>query len=159
MSWLKKRHLQISLRSSLLLFCLTCCAVAYLADVKKRQVEVQKTVRELGGFVWNVDFNNDRCIEPSRIAFLPDCFYVVLPERCNYVYVTSPEVDDNKLAQILKLPGIEGLNISWSTITDKGLLMLKEKSGWKEIQLYDIPTVTEEAILQLEASTCCAIKH
>ena len=159
MSWLKKRHFQISLRASLLLFCLTCCVVAYLADVKKRQVEVQKTVSELGGFVTNVDFDNGRCTEPSRIAFLPECFYVILPERYNYVYVPSPEVDDDKLAQILKLPGIEGLNISWSTITNKGLLMLKEKSGLKEIQLYEISTVTEEAILQLEASTCCTIQH
>lgn len=159
MSCLKKRHVQISLRATLLLFCLASCVVAYLADVKRRQVEVEKTVRELGGFVSNVDFDNDRCINPSRISFLPDCFYVILPERYNYVYVTSPQVDDEKLSQILKLPGIEGLNISWSTITDKGLLMLKEKSGLKEIQLYDIPTVTEQAILQLEASTCCKIQH
>ena len=152
MSWLKKPHCQISLRASLLLFCLTCCVVAYLAEVKKQQVKVQKIVCELGGCVSNVDFDKDRCIEPSRIAFLPDCFYVILPERYNYVYVPFPEVDDDKLAQILKLPGIEGLNISCSTITNKGLFMLKEKSGLREILLEDIPTLTEEAIHQLGES-------
>lgn len=142
-----------------MLFCLASCAVAYLADVKRRQVEVEKTVCELGGFIWNVDFDNDRCIEPSRIAFLPNCLYVLLPERCNYVYVTTPEVDDEKLAKILTLPGIEGLNISSSTISDNGLFMLKAKSGLREIQLYDIPTVTERALLELEASASCRIQH
>ena len=159
MSWLTRLHVQISLRASLLLFCLISCVVAYLADVKKQQLRVQEIVGELGGFVANVDFENDRCIESSRIAFLPDCFYVLLPERYNYVYVPFPEVDDDKLAQILKLPGIEGLNICCSTVTNNGLFMLREKSGLKEILLEDIPTVTEQAILQLEASTCCKVQY
>lgn len=159
MSSLKKLHCQISLRYILLLFCLSGCWFAYLADVKRRQVKVLEVVCELGGHVWNVDFFSGGSIEPSRSTLLPECFYHLLPERYNYVYVTSPKVDDDKLAIILQLPGIEGLNISSSTITDKGMQMLKARSGLREIQLYNIPTVTEDAILQLKAATNCTVKH
>ena len=159
MSWIKRLHCRISLRAMLLVFGLVICLLAYLADVKRRQIEVQKTVSELGGYMSNVNFDNGRCIEPSRSEYLPNWLYVILPERYNYVYATSPEVDDDKLARILTLPGIEGLNISWSTITDKGLRLLKGKSGLKEIQLYDIPTISDEAVLQLKASAKCKIQH
>jgi hypothetical protein len=154
-----KLHFRISLRASILLFCITCCTVAYLADVKRRQVKVKRIVSDLGGFVANVDFEDARCINPSRISFLPEFLYTFLPEHCNYVYAPFPEVDDDKLVQILSLPGIEGLNISWSSITNKSLLELRKKRGLREIQLYDIPTITEEAILQFEKVMCCEIQY
>lgn len=156
---LKKRSLQISLRATLLLLCLSGFVVAYLVDVKKRQVEVQQVVSELGGYVNYVDFGKGRQIDSPRIEFIPNCFYIILPEKLNYVNAPSEKVDDAKLAKILKLPGIQGLNISSSTITDKGLLMLKRRSGLKEILLEDIQTVTEEAILKLKASNDCNIQH
>lgn len=154
---LKNRRIQFSLRSYLFALCLLGCVLAYCANIKRRQAEVLALVSELGGHVSHVNFHDHRVIEPSRSSFLPDWFYIVLPERYNYVYLPYPEVDDAKLARILMLPGIEGLNISRSSITDEGLRMLQKKSGLKEIQVYDIPTVSEEAILQLKASTCSSI--
>jgi hypothetical protein len=158
MSLLRKLNWQFSVKTALLLLCLSGCYFAYVAEVKRRQVDVLKIVRELGGQIWNVDFSDGRAIKPSRSAVLPDYLYLFLPERYNYIYVTCPEVNDDLLAKILKLPGIEGLNISSSTITDKGLQMLKEKSGLREIQLYNIPTVSDEAVLELKASACCRIQ-
>lgn len=156
---LKEIPVRVSLRSSLLLFCLASIVLVYFADVKSRQNEVKKIVEELGGSISNVNFYDNGAVEPSRSAFLPDWFYIVLPEKYNYVYVTSPELDDAKLSQILRLPGIEGLNISWSSITDKGLLMLQHKVGIKEIQIYDIPTISEDAVLQLKSSTASSIQY
>jgi hypothetical protein len=156
---LRRPQVKISLASAISLLCLTYFIMAYLSNVKRRQIEVQKVVQELGGHVWNVNFHEGGSIDPPRSSILPSVFYVILPEMYNYVYVTSPEVNDHNLAKILDLPGIEGLNISWSRITNKGLLMLKEKPGLKEIQLYGIPTLTDESILQLKASTRCTIKH
>lgn len=159
MTWLKNRRCQVSLRSTLVLFCVVCSVIAYFSHLKKRQVQVQKIVLELGGWVNNVDFEDGRAIASPRMDLVPDCFYLFLPERYNYVYVPFPKVDDDRLEQILQLPGIEGLNISCSRITDKGLVMLAKKSGWKELQLYDIPTVTKEALFRLEASTTCRVQH
>ena len=148
---------QLSLRFVLILFCMVCCILAYLAHLKRQQREVQDIVQQMGGLMAYVDFGKGRMIESSRIALLPDCFYLLLPERYNYVYAPFPDVDDEKLETILKLQGIEGLNISTSTITDKGLSMLKAKHGLKEIHLADIPTVTERAMAELRRSTCCTI--
>jgi len=148
---------QLSLRLVLILFCLVCCILAYLAHLKRQQGEVQDIVRQLGGKIFYVDFDSGRIVESSRVALVPDSFYIFLPERYNYVYAPFPEVDDYRLGKILKLQGIEGLNISTSTITDKGLSMLKAKHGLKEIHLADIPTVTERAMTELKRSTCCTI--
>ncbi|MFM8189882.1 MAG: hypothetical protein ACKN85_15485 [Pirellula sp.] len=138
----------LSLRFVLILFCMVCCILAYLAHLKRQQREVQDIVQQMGGLMAYVDFGKGRMIESSRIALSPDCFYLLLPERYNYVYAPFPDVDDEKLETILKLQGIEGLKISTSTITDKGLSMLKAKHGLKEIHLADIPTVTERAMTE-----------
>lgn len=159
MIFLKNLRFQLSLRLVLMLFCIVCCVLAYLAHVKRQQREVQDIVRQMGGVMAYVDFGKGGIVESSRIALVPDCFYLFLPERYNYVYAPFPDVDDEKLEQILKLQGLEGLNISTSTITDKGLSMLKAKHGLKEIHLSDIQTVTEPAITDLEQSTCCTIKY
>jgi hypothetical protein len=148
---------QLSLRLVLILFCMVCCILAYLAHLKRQQGEVQDIVRQMGGKIFYVDFDSGRIVESSRVALVPDSFYIFLPERYNYVYAPFPEVDDYRLGKILKLQGIEGLNISTSTITDKGLSMLKAKHGLKEIHLADIPTVTERAMTELKRSTCCTI--
>jgi hypothetical protein len=136
---------------------MVCCILAYLAHLKRQQGEVQDIVRQMGGKIFYVDFDSGRIVESSRVALVPDSFYIFLPERYNYVYAPFPEVDDYRLGKILKLQGIEGLNISTSTITDKGLSMLKAKHGLKEIHLADIPTVTERAMTELKRSTCCTI--
>ena len=153
----KNLRFQLSLRLVLILFCMVCCILAYLAHLKRQQGEVQDIVRQMGGKIFYVDFDSGRIVESSRVALVPDSFYIFLPERYNYVYAPFPEVDDYRLGKILKLQGIEGLNISTSTITDKGLSMLKAKHGLKEIHLADIPTVTERAMTELRRSTCCTI--
>ena len=153
----KNLRFQLSLRLVLILFCMVCCILAYLAHLKRQQGEVQDIVRQMGGKIWYVDFDNGGIVETSRVALVPDSFYILLPERYNYVYAPFPEVDDYRLEKFLKLHGIEGLNISTSTITDKGLSMLKAKHGLKEIHLADIPTVTERAMTELRRSTCCTI--
>ena len=133
MIFLKNLRFQLSLRLVLMLFCIVCCVLAYLAHVKRQQREVQDIVRQMGGVMAYVDFGKGGIVESSRIALVPDCFYLFLPERYNYVYAPFPEVGDYRLEKFLKLHGIEGLNISTSTITDKGLSMLKAKHGLKEI--------------------------
>jgi|688.fasta_scaffold08470_8 hypothetical protein len=153
----KNLRFQLSLRLVLILFCMVCCILAYLAHLKRQQREVQDIVRQMGGKIWYVDFDNAGIVESSRVALVPDSFYIFLPERYNYVYAPFPEVDDYILEKLLKLQGIEGLNISTSKITDKGLSMLKAKHGLKEIHLADIPTVTERAMTELRRSTCCTI--
>jgi hypothetical protein len=159
MTWYRNLRCQVSLRYSMVLFFIVCCIVAYLAHLKRQQREVQVIVWQMGGVMAYVDFENGGIVESSRSTLVPDCFYLFLPERYNYVYAPFPEVDDDKLKQILKLPGIEGLNISTSTITDIGISMLKEKRGLKEIHMADIPTLTEGAITELAQSISCTIKY
>jgi len=150
-------RLQFSLRTTLVLFCFVSCVLAYAANIKSRQNAVRAIVVGLGDDILNVDLSTGEVKSP-RIEWLPSCIYLFLPETYNYVYLTSPELDDEKLRRILDLPGIEGLSITRGSITDNGLLMLGAKNGLKKIQLYDIPTVSEEAIMQLKATSSSMIQ-
>jgi hypothetical protein len=119
---------------------------ACVADRKKRQNFVIQKLMLGSGIFSNVDFERGGIVVPSKIGWMPSSIYAVLPYELNYIYLTGENITDDHLKVAIQLPGLKGLNISNSTITDAGLQQLAEKTRLMELQLFSINTITNDAI-------------
>jgi hypothetical protein len=118
--------------------------LAVWTNFVRPQQQLVFEIERLGGEVWNVDFN-DRCIL-DRPVWLPAWTAPVVPRRLNYVYLTGETVGDEHIVLVTRLQPLEGLNISDSRVTDRGLQKLRSCKRLRELQLFDIETVSKSAI-------------
>ena len=107
-------------------------------------------VDSMDGAVWNVAFDEGGMILPDRPEWHPKFIYAILPLNVNYIYLTGDAIGDAELERAIKLPNLRGLNISASTVTDAGLRKLHACKQLRELQLYDVKTVSDAAVSEFQ---------
>lgn len=149
-----------SLRSAFAILCMFSVATAIWSNRIRNQNFLIREVERRGGFVWNVNFDERGAIYPPYPEWLPRQLYDFVPQHVNYIYLAGTETRDEDLNIVLRLPYLEGLNISSSEITDAGLKKLGRCAYLKELQLYDVETVSPKAIEDFQrAVPSCVVQR
>src|SRR5262245_49728382 len=113
--------LRYSLRSAFAVLCMFSIAIAIWSNQIRHQNHLIREVECRCGFVWYVNFEERGAIDPPYPDWLPSQLYGLMPQYANYVYLAGTHICDDDLNIVLRLPNVEGLNISSSGITDSGL--------------------------------------
>ena len=148
----RRRFRTFTLRSLLILISVFGVILGIWVDRLRTQQAIVRDVEELGGQVWNVDCFSDGIILAEYPSWLPSSAWPLVPRRLNYIYLTGETIHDEHLELILRLEPLQGLNISGSRISDRGLAKLRRCANLRRLQLFDIPTITEAEIESFQAA-------
>jgi hypothetical protein len=141
-----------TIRSLMVLTSIIAIVVGVWTNLLRTQHAFVHDVEELGGIVWNVDFENDGSIAPNYPAWLPAWMQPIAPRQLNYIYLTGESIRDEHVELVLQMQPLEGLNLSGSRITDRALVQLQSCKQLRSLQLFDIPTISESAISNLQSA-------
>ena len=147
-----RRFRTFTLRSVIILISVFGVILGIWMNCLRTQQAIVREVEGLGGQVWNVDCGNDGKILAQYPSWLPSFAWPLVPRRLNYIYLTGETIHDEHLELILRLEPLEGLNISGSRISDRGLAKLRRCTNLRRLQLFDIPTITEAEIKSFQAA-------
>jgi hypothetical protein len=151
---------RFSLRSAVGIICIVSVFMAYWSHQIRSQEFVIREVERRGGEVWNVKFDEGGAIAPPYPSWLSPRLYSFVPKSVNYIYLTGDTISDDDLEIVTALPTLEGLNLSASSVTDSGLKRLESCARLKELQLYDVATLSPEAIDEFKrAVPLCQIQR
>ena len=141
---------QFSIKAIFVFFVLTGLMLSIVISRKNLQNQVESLAKLKGGWVSNVDIDDSLRGYPELPEFIPDSLYWYLPRRLNYVYAASIEFGDTDVDVIVKLPGLRGVNLSESSITEASLQKLAECKTLVYVQLFGINWVTNDHINKLK---------
>jgi len=148
-----RRWTTFSIRS-LSVFCvIVAFLLAFWTHRLRTSYRIVREVRLLGGQFWNVAFDQGGRILSPRPDWLPTFLHPMVPIDVNYVYLPGENIGDAQIDVVVAFSNLRGLNISGSVITDDGLRKLQRCTNLQELQLYDVTTVSDNAI----AKFCRAI--
>jgi hypothetical protein len=134
-----------TLRSLIVLTSIIAILVGGWTNRLRTQNAFIHEVEGLGGEVWNVDCETNDILS-DHPTWLPDYLQSITPRQLNYIYLTGESIRDEHIELVLQLQPLEGLNVSGSRISDRGLAKLRARKQLRRLQLYDIPTISESAI-------------
>lgn len=123
--------------------------VFWLANSIARTIATEEfidDIRAKGGDVWNVNIIRGGEIVPVRPSWVPRLLDMFVPPKVNYVYLPGERIGDEDLVSVFNRRDIIGLNLSNTRITDKTLTRLAGLRRIRELQLYGVSTITDEAI-------------
>lgn len=152
----KRRWLQFSLRTLLLLVVVLAVWLGWHAHRVKQQREAVLTVEELGGsarydYEWTDGGGSPPPNQPSWLArfvgvdHVHDVVSITLPHNKN--------VTDADLRQLSALKNLRDLNLGWTEVSDEGLAHLKRLRRLEHLYLESCSNVTDSGIAHLAGLT------
>jgi Leucine-rich repeat (LRR) protein len=146
----KRRWMQVSLRTVLVLVTLVCVALSMWVAPVERQRRAVAAIQELDG-----DFSYvkaDPASEMFPITFLrrwlpPDYFYEI-----EYVNLSRSKVTDAGLAHLQGLTSLQGLVLDKTQVTDAGLAHLQGLTSLRGLYLENTQ-VTDAGLAHLQGLT------
>ena len=120
----KRRWMQVSLRTVLVLVTLLCVALSMWGVPAERQRRAVAAVQELDGSVFYVEA--DPASEMFPVTFLRRWLPPDYCDEINYVDLSRTEVTDAGLAHLQGLTSLQVLYLDSTQVTDAGLAELRK---------------------------------
>ena len=145
----KRRWLQVSLRTMLLLVTLLCVALATWVVPLERRRRAVEAIKALGGTVIFVsETRNESFPMGLLLQRLPDAYV----EEVGYVLLSDTEITDSGLANVQGLTGLLGLSLDNTQVTDAGLAHLQGLTALRELSINNA-RVTDSGLAHLHGLT------
>lgn len=145
----KRRWLQVSLRTVLMLVTLLCVALSLWVVPLERRRRAVEAIEALGGTViLNSETRNDSSADAFLQRWLPQLYV----DEVEYVLLDGPEITDAGLADLQGLTGLLGLSLDNTRVTDAGLLRLQGLTNLQAIIL-DNTQITDAGLVHLKGLT------
>jgi hypothetical protein len=145
----KRRWMQVSLRTTLVVVTLLCVVLSMWVVPAERQRRAVEAIEALDG---RVTFEEATTSEPFVITSLRRWFPAVYFDEIMGVYLAATRITDAELAQLQGLTSLRRLELDGTQITDPGLVHLQRLTGLQELYLANTQ-VTDAGLAHLQEMT------
>lgn len=152
----KRRWMQVSLRTLLVLVTLLCIALAMWVEPAERQRRAVAAIEALGGKIEYVSSAIDTESRPKRILrrWLPQAYI----DEVWCVYLAETQITDAGLAHLQGLTGLRTIVLDKTQITDVGLTTLQGLTGLQVLWL-QATQVSDAGLTHLQGLTGLQLLH
>ena len=152
----KRRWMQFSMRTMLVVVSLSCVALAVWVVPAERQRRAIEEFQAMGGRLNFVD--NEGKSESFPIAFLRRWLPQPYFDKVEVLWLDNTEITDDGLAHMGHLIGLRVLNLDNTQITDAGLAHLKGLTALQGLYLENTH-ITDTGLAHLKELTCLQQLH
>ena len=134
----------------MVVFVAVAATLAFGISRRDIQNRVETIVVSKGGWLSNSDLSDDLRVYPELPEIIPEWLHKHLPRRLNYVHAATNEFDDSDVDTIVKLPGLRGVNLSGTKITNVGLEKLANCKSLEYLLLFGVQGIDDDDIAFLK---------
>ena len=146
----KRRWLQFSMRTMLVVVTLSCVALAVWVVPLERQRQAVEAIQAMDGRFHYAD--NEGKSESFPVAFLRRWLPQAYVNEVEVLWLDDTEITDDGLAPVEHLIGLQILTLEDSQVTDAGLAHLQGLTGLENLNLTGTQ-VTDAGLVHLEGLT------